>query len=445
MKTHSSLPTLLLLSLALASCGKKSATEQTNTFQIEENQKLSDFTINLQIDSNTPSGLATVLGLKKSYGTTEVEACTSFLIDKNTLITNSHCIPKSIKDFPNSDCGEVLQIVVKTDIDVVRTKCQKVISYSSLSNNVTKDNDFALVKIADDVALKRYFNLDRSGFSENDKITAWTLRHSLDSGIISSQFVENRCLIKSSDTFGAINSQSSSPIIGFKEKQSNDKCKIVQGNSGSPVITNNYSVAGIIHGGYYPKETNKLSSDDVTSNLGIITNFRCQSFKYEPLDRDLPSTCAQENNSNESQISKQIEPLINKKVQDFVNTTQENSSKVVKYNAKAVAAGNGQILITFFPKCVFPLEAWTDSDLSKIQKSFGKKSYQGETTSYMLTLSNNIDYYGNLSLTLNHSIVASYPFELLNLQKLNSDKAVKMSMMTSRGQMVESQVQLCVQ
>lgn len=449
MKTSTYLLALMLLSVALASCGKKfdsSAIEETNTFQVIENQKLSDFTKRLQLDSSTPSGLATLLGLKKTDNATEIEACTSFLIDKNTLLTNSHCIPQSIKDFPSQDCGEVLQMVVKTDTDVVRTTCQKVIFYSSISSNVTKDNDYALVKIADDILLTRYFNLDRSGFNENEKITAWTLNHSLENGVISSRFIENQCLIKSSYTFGTINSQSSSPVVGFKEQQTNDVCKIVHGNSGSPVITNNYSVAGIIHGGYFPKETAFKNSDSnvrgVSSNLGLITNFRCQSFKYEALDRDLPSTCAQENHSNASD-SKKIELLINNKMQEFVNLTLRDLPKIVTYDVKTDSAGKSKVLISFIPKCVLPLESWSQLDLAKIQKSFGRKSYQLETSSNILTISTDFDYYGNVNLNLSPRVITLNLFKLSNLQKLSSNQTAKIISILNNGRELESEISTC--
>lgn len=426
------LSTLLLLAFTLTACGKKHSTdssydEQMNTSPLKKDRPLNDLTKNLQLASNTPAGLGTLLVLKKGLFRTSVNLCTAFLVDKNLLLTNSHCIPDTLKDTPDLDCGNILQTVIQTDNNLVRTKCEKIIKFSPTSKSVENEDDYALIQIAENITLSRYFSIDRSGFSENEKVVALTLDHTTNNGMIYGQFLEHNCLIKNSDIYGKVNSPASSPIVGFKEKQSSDRCKITPSNSGSPVITNNYSVTGIIQRGYTPRKG--ISKFDpaiknVSTQIGVITNFRCVVFGHTKLDNNIPPSCTEEDKTSKSNNTN--ENFVEEKINTFFKTAIDSHSDNIEYDIKSVEIDKDKKKIFVVPRCVKPIQSWSKSQLSKVKYWFGKKSYKFTTNTYEVTNSNNFDYYGVLSPDFKSSIVAVNSFELSNLQKMNINKAVNL-------------------
>lgn len=382
----------LLLLLFIGGCGSGSEKEtSTDSISIKQNESLSLYSNTLSIDQKTPEGVGTLIYLNLDIKRT-VGLCTWFLVGKNRALTNSHCIPEALKNDGSIACSEHMHGTFQTGSGPVNAKCKSLLYYSALTQSTIISNDYALIELDRNIENASYFTLDRKGFTENEKVKILSMNHNYRPQGVFSSFREHTCLMKSSDLFGKISTPGSSPLIGFMEEGSQDYCKTIPGNSGSPVLNSSGSLVGIVHGGLNSEVNHNQSTPGTTSKISsdfsMITNLRCQKFYDLSLDKNTPVTCASEN-KNSRLDQEALKQSIQPKVKKLIDEALMKQPSYFEYDVSTKSYGNFD-LITIRPRCIKSSKLWNKEDLSK------EKKIKVSITQYRMSFPITIDYYGNL-------------------------------------------------
>lgn len=428
--------TLLLVALSLSACGLKKETkdkEGVTSFRLSKGETLSKYVKTISLDSETPEGLGTLLSLNEGlYNERNAGLCTWFLIDETRVMTNSHCIPEALKEDKDLNCGEYLQGHIKTSSGSQIVTCKKLLHFSTLSELTVANNDYALIELNNKVNLSKTYQLDRIGINENDKVNVLTMTHHQTSSGIYSEFIPHKCLIKSSDSWGRVTSPGTSPLTGFKEENSDEKCKTVGGNSGSPVTNDSGSLVGILHGGMKEgenvRENSEIESSSMTNDISILTNLRCQKFNDNFLDANFPPDCAEETKQtgmDQERVLKEFEPKLRKSIADAL----ANQPDFLEYNIASRSFGAATIY-SFSPKCVKPIKDWKEESVNLITSDSmlsKSKTIVADVTQYLMKFKISLDYYGNVKLDHEFNKTGTIKTTLKSLEKFDKSETVPAS------------------
>ena len=427
---------MIFISLIFIGCGQKKS-KPTSIIYIGQEENLSTYTENLTVDFSSPEGLGTLITLHEGMNIQRnVSFCTWFLVDKNLAMTNSHCIPEAIKKDNKLSCGDYLQGGIKTQSGIIKVRCKKLIHASDISQSTLLNDDYALIELEKSIDNAFTFKLDRKGVAENEKIKILTLNHQQNSHGIYSSYKERNCMMKSSNMWGKINYSGASPLVGFKEEGTNEICKTIHGNSGSPVTDESGRLIGILHGGikegFDLNQGMKFSSSEMTNDLSILTNFRCQKFNDSVLDADYPESCANKKQTVGLDNEKLLDEL-ELKIRTGLDDTLTKQPTYFEYNIEAKSQANGKNLISIMPKCIKSLNQWDEKSLNEVVESrfpTKTKKITAVIGLYMMEKLISLDYYGNFSIDVKLKVSGNIQLNITGLDQLDKKKQVS-SVVTS--------------
>jgi V8-like Glu-specific endopeptidase len=281
----------------------------------------------INIDPNFPSGGA-VFYLQPDSAEASFVRCNSFLVGKNLLLTNAHCI-ESLKD---QQCSEKVMIKVRTNDGTKITGCRKIVYASPYEKDNSKIPDFALLELTDSIENAKIYNIAREGIAPEKKYTI----HALDyydqtGGIVEAKYNKKECKAlyhsytlffhdaplpdrPQSDDFKRIGR---SLIINFQPFDSESKCDTRKGNSGSMITNDRDEVVAILSShtiieesinlkdkiltAYEEQKTlNKRTTFDLLDfpqsfkEIPLATNFTCLRTGHPSLDKNFPSDLCNE-------------------------------------------------------------------------------------------------------------------------------------------------------
>lgn len=216
---------LILLSLlTLASCGEKKSNGKKIISLNEE--RLERFVEELKFECESlngekcPDGIARLVIYNKE-NPAESALCSGFLIKKNVLVTNNHCVSTA------TDC-ENTYINIYTEKSTVKTRCDSII-HTEVDHLLMKKKNIDLtvlkLKIQDDIP---FFQMSSLELRPEDKVRSWVIDHI--SGR-QARITELECYFESNSTSLRLRN-----------------CPIIQGNSGSPLVDHEGKVLGLIWG-----------------------------------------------------------------------------------------------------------------------------------------------------------------------------------------------------
>lgn len=407
---------LILLSLTFIGCGKSgSGGTSTSVIPLKEGETLKSHLENLTLDSNTPEGLGTLYSLKTdAYRKESVGLCTWFLVGADRAVTNSHCIPNEVKNNPNVLCSKYLKGKIQTASGVRTVSCKNLIMSSKITDVVMANSDYALMEIDQKLSDSDVFTLERSGVVEDQTLSVLSMTHRQSQSGVYSEYIRHNCLMKSSDVFGVISSPGVSPIAGFQAEGSLDVCKTVPGNSGSPVVSAEGKLVGILHGGLKENE----GIEGMTKNLSIITNLRCQKFNDSVMDRDFPVTCPSERKESDFNIDK-LQRKVDVAVKKEGDKALSSQPGFMKFNSKIQEIGE-RVFVSYDPTCVKAVSQWSDSDKYLIAKTSSGEYVYSSFNQIEVTYEVKIDYYGNVQIKTKSQLYERVTFTLGDLQTLAS-------------------------
>lgn len=222
------------------------------------------------------------VGLLLSYHreSKQVSRCTAFLIQKNVLATNNHCVPKDIKS-GQSPLGRIVFLLPgSSHVSLIRV--EELIQASNMDGKNQFTQDFALLKINSPQQEQDILKVTRSGVADSlrytiphvNQISSLASTNSFDFQV---QTVECTA-IQRSPIFPFFESDYSK-IVTFKN------CPIRSGNSGSPILNSDGNVVAILSAYFLLENTplgRLMKSEDLVKvpRVALATNFSCiQDFK----------------------------------------------------------------------------------------------------------------------------------------------------------------------
>ncbi|MBN2695861.1 trypsin-like serine protease, partial [bacterium] len=317
---------------------------------------------------NCPENIA----LMVAYGENEISFCTAFLAEKNLIATNSHCIPDWI-DKKKSLSEQIRFFFPKTGkFEKETISAEKIVlSFNTTESPSITKNDIAVISIAKKTK-REPLKLDNSGFFENEKIILWSTE--LIKGQNRAKLIKKNCKVIYNSVLSPIGFSQNSPHVTIAG------CEIKHGYSGSPIISSENRVKGILFGSVDRVKSVKLFKKYLTNpknsgKMGVGLNFSCaipQKFGK------FPDECLIDPQKNYFWlISKTIENKIGnlKNIEVLKNGVYwKNSIFTSAFETKNQI--KFESYISFLPKCIkhLPLFLSQWSEMGGLYKAYFDKS-----------------------------------------------------------------------
>lgn len=359
------------------SCGKNDEEKQypkqinykQNDLEIKEQSEFERLISRTFLTAKTPLGLGLLLTKNDKKSKSTIGSCTWFIINKNQAITNSHCIPKKLKEDTALDCSKYLGGVIKTLKGDKRFYCKKIVHVSKISDSHFNNPDYALIEINKTFPGISNFNFSRDGFKQAQTTTVHSIDTIVTSNLLYGAYRKKTCVSYQNSFFGAFISQFSSIIPIFDEDSYSQNCNIIPGNSGSPVTDSQDSSNTIGVAFASSKEGKKIKGNSqfdfsqVTS-FALISNFSCLDIKTLNQDRDPDcSSLLKEEKVLKDDIRLDAVTKAALDVEKGLKSIFETLSPVYRYKLDQLDSYN----INIETKCVLPLNKWPSNEVDNIE------------------------------------------------------------------------------
>jgi hypothetical protein len=306
--------------------------------------------------------------------------CTGFLVADDIVATNSHCIPELLKTNPGENCADFLAIRFFDSASKTKVfSCASLIDFSNYKVDSLAE-DFAFFKVKS-TKIKPFQMGEKTGIQDNQnisiaKVSPLKLIQGGELSVQSCNIVLNSLLNTSAKT-------------PFAKTASAIGCKVIKGNSGSPVLNSNNQAIGIVQSYWnddFADVLNKALKNyeiKVPSDLGpdfIFTNFSCVD---DPVSQTRsPKTCTSVDTKPEEKDQNVLMCKNHKNTeleQNFTNQTKSfelSLPKIFDYSIVQIQDNNGFIAI---PKCI-KTSSQIDDYSSYINKDELRLQYGGIMT-----------------------------------------------------------------
>lgn len=229
-----SLPILFVF--LLLSCGQDSPKRAKRTIKLKEESinyivENQSFSCDAIDRSSCPSGIARLFIFNR-YRPEKSSVCSGFMVSKNVLVTNNHCVRNS-KDCKNT------YIAIYNGYSHETVRCKSIIAtgrdYKN-PNDPRKKLDFTVMKISQEY-LGDFFGFKSKAPRAGNELSAWVVDHTgldkINGNPFESRITQFKCKVSPKGKYNSV-------ILR--------NCPIISGNSGSPLIDEDNKVVGIIWG-----------------------------------------------------------------------------------------------------------------------------------------------------------------------------------------------------
>jgi len=345
----------------LTACGKKEesniANDTTTNFvheipteNLEESKLLSkNSTIDCEDNASCiPQVAMLIISKPKS-----VALCTSFLIAENILATNSHCIPKEIKNGSLS-CSENISAIFPAHNQLKEEKisCAQLIKSSPLTN--ISSPDYAFIKLSKN-STRTPLHVNQDGLENNSNITLYKIDPIEDNN----DSKKPKGLLRKEECKVIQNSFVMPSFISAKcPEVSIANCILIPGNSGSPLINSNNKVSAIAHGTIKIETSNivqkildEFMGGETPSPLFVASNFSCITSPHDKNLKLSEECITPENAANYYLIEEKTSPNLEQNIQNELNIWAQNNQKYFQWNVD-IKTSNYQKSYKLEPSCI---------------------------------------------------------------------------------------------
>lgn len=226
----------ILVTATLASCADKKKTELAESLvrEIPATDKISAALMveeaKLKCQGDCPENVGLYLATRPN----SVLTCTAFLIEKDIVATNSHCLPRVVKDLPDL-CPSTVQFLFPKSKShpEERIACKELLGYSERPNAVSPD--LALLRLEKPLT-RNPLIVSKAGIQAEKTHTAWKVNPGPGA---SGELVRQECkMVEKNYRLPLYNGKLSSVFVA-------GDCPSLPGNSGAPLISPEGTAVGI--------------------------------------------------------------------------------------------------------------------------------------------------------------------------------------------------------
>lgn len=413
--------------LLLSACGGSSGSKSISYIPFSSEDKLTEVSPEVSIDSSFQHGMGMLL-IKKDG---KLGLCTSFLITPNHLLTNSHCITEISE---HEDCSGLIAAHIKTPGSKEYRSCKKIVKKSNLIAGSFSSPDYAVIEISSPVTSVKPMELSREGIFEHSELTVESVDFSQDwNGTVIGKRKISKCAPHTNSLLGNYTHKMSSIIPLFGESAFSNPCKIIPGNSGSPVFNSDKKVVSVV---FAALDRNKLSAISPSSSssvrdMALATNISCLKIGISALDNDLSPEC-EAHLKDEAQYMQRIQAKIDADTEKVKGLKIEHFKKLLpstfEFNMteKKLSSTKGErFLYVFTPKCMKSRDQWSEEEKLLIKTSgkiFKKYSYRTYVPSFSQVLATEFDEFLRPKITTNVENTSGSHLVIEDLEQVKDGK-----------------------
>lgn len=399
------------LTVALIACHKNNETSNSTNFFKPQNssiiiQKLKDASLTCRDENNCPQNVGMIFSNANDETLSpKISQCTGFLIAKNIVATNSHCIPNRFKQNTQIDCSESLAIrFSKNDASGNSIySCKKIINFSE--NIKLLDPDFAFFEIQE--TQRDPLSISKSGIKNNQSAIVFKITP------------------RSDTTGGTLESEACRIVMGsLLNPEANDSfsktglavdCEGVHGNSGSPVLNNTGQVIGILQSHFTDNYNDALTQNFGKFGLKLppqitkhfhFTNLSCVE---DPISHSVDSqNCSRAAKLSLHDCLKFDKNDIDQQARDIHESFKQQRTKIFLYETTTDISTK---TISSRPICVIPPSILGDKTYTAYVQKKGIFGFRKEII-YLPSLPNYYYFQSKLSLDPDYRIDEKVKFSI---------------------------------
>lgn len=313
--------------------------------------------------------------------------CTAFLVARDLIATNLHCLPEHMNKERES-CDGIKFVFPKAknhEPEILNCKTIEFLSEPLEKNTVNVD----LAVLRTQTSTNREpLNFSQDGFQDEKIYSIYKIDPNSDTG--GGVVVKSNCPAIQNSIINPYFSSDKSPIVNFIP------CKVIPGNSGSPILSSTNEVRGIIHSSsdgmleqLFEDQRRKVDTK-IYSAFG--TSFACVHLDLFSYPRYNHSACHVKITKD---TSRQLEKMKNEELSEKINNQVKEEFK--KFNEKMKTLKNEKMFLLQWKFGPLNNKMETTNQFVYSPVCYNAKAYKEQPTETLLLelleihMKNNID------------------------------------------------------
>lgn len=192
--------------------------------------------------------------------------CTSVLVGADLVATNLHCLPEDLRREGASCAGRISFFFPATkNLSAESFECEKVKAVSAPLKDTALTPDWAFLKLSQNVSRPKV-PINTSGFLDGERITIFKIDpSSANDG--TGTLKKITCPVVQRSLANPFFLNAKSPMVSLLP------CSIIKGNSGSPLLTEDLELKGVLNSVGSPADVSLKKAP--FSQVGFGSNFAC--------------------------------------------------------------------------------------------------------------------------------------------------------------------------